>query len=167
MSVSSSQSTTWRTPATPQGLVLRNEARCERDAGSLLPERVQGVQPWQLNADDVQALTTGQLRELLRQSGVPTKRRQSQEELLGKLLPLMDEVQRSKVSLQAAVEAEDYAAAQEIAASKSQRAYVDEALQRAVEEERFALPCPSPRHWPLHLVTHCLRRCMTSHGVRA
>lgn len=102
MSIASSQPAAWRTPNTPQQLATRVESLKSPSSSTAassssveLPESVRGREVWKLRSDDVVALTQGQLRELLRREGVPSRRGNTVEELLAKLAPMMDEVSAS------------------------------------------------------------------------
>jgi len=138
MQVEGSQAALWKTPKTAEQLKQRVRDREEEEgARGRLPEAVEGKETWQLAASDVQGLTDGQMRYLLRSKGVACARRQGRGELVAKLAPLLDEVERGRLLLSLAISDEDYQMAQALAEQKSERAVVKGKLEEAIKGERY------------------------------
>ena len=128
------QAATWRMPQTPRQFLERVQ---QSDRNQQIVDTAR-LQVWDLKAADVLELVPGQLRALLRANGVPTRRDTPAQELVGKLLPLMDEMERRLVRIRYAVEAEDYEEAARLAAGTSRRGRLSQLLVDAVREERYA-----------------------------
>lgn len=131
--VDPAQAASWRPPQSPRQLIQRAERGLTQ---MQLQEQVR--QPvWEMRAADVLTLGQEQLRFLLRQYSVPTRRRESVADMTEKVLPLMDEVQRRIILIRRAVDDEDFYKASALAAGTSSRGRLSEELVQAVRDERY------------------------------
>jgi hypothetical protein len=131
--VDPAQAASWRPPRSPRQLIQRAERGLTK---MQLREDVRRP-VWEMKAADVLTLGQEQLRYLLRTYSVPTRRRESVEDMIEKVLPLLDEVQRRIILIRRAVEEEDYYKASALAAGTSRRGRLSEELVQAVRDERY------------------------------
>jgi len=133
MRVDATQPAAWRQPNNPSQLIQRAQQSIQR---MQIQEQV-SKKVWEMKAADVLTFETEQLRYLLREYGVPTRRRESKIDMIDKVLPMLDETQRRLILIRRAVEEEDYAMAGVLAAGTSRRGRLCEELVEAVAQERY------------------------------
>jgi len=133
MRVDPSQPAQWRLPQNPRQLIQRAEDGLKR---MQIQEQV-SKNVWEMKAADILTFEKEQLRYLLREYSVPTTRHQSKLDMIDKVLPLLDEMQRRVILIRRAVEEEDYGTAATLAAGTSRRGRLSQQLVEAVSEERY------------------------------
>lgn len=134
MKISPSQASSWRLPKTPTQFLERAEKAREEEE---LRQQAQQKPIWQLKASDIRDMSVEQLRYVLQAAAIPSRRSDTKEELVARILPEMDEVERRIVLVEAAVRNEEYTEAAMLQQTQSRRGTLAELIVQAVQEERY------------------------------
>ena len=89
MVVDEEQPAVWKASASPEQMRRR---LTEQQAREELEAFAAQAPAWKLRAAEVRAMTPEQLRAVLRREGVASARGEPRQELVARLLPLLDEV---------------------------------------------------------------------------